>query len=266
MTAKARASAALNTLLYGTGQSDDVDVYVARYVNDGTGGPAGRSGGPRGGGSWDGDASIEAPFHYRVVSVPGDDGAARMRFPTRREQPGGGRGYFAFNAYAVLRKRFLGEPVGCAWTVDVPARSELSERGWYHENRFVFSAGIENVRNSVGVRFIDEGRLGVFLDASDTPEAVLDLGIDCRGTRLHLAVALGSTLHPGRFVLHANEGGVVVNVDPVQLTAANVDALVMSSAGNGLAQPGAGGPWETNDDDDDEALFFWISDIAAVTR
>lgn len=174
------------------------------------------------------------PFHYRVVSVRGDDGV-RMRFPTHAEQPGDGRGYFAFGAYAVLRARFLSVPVGCAWCVDVPARAELGARGFYHENRFLFSVGRENVSNTVGVRFIDERRVGVFLGADPEPIEQLDLARDCRGSRLHLAVALGA--QPGRLVVHVDESGLIVDVDPLHLRGPAVNAIVWRARATASPKP-----------------------------
>ena len=113
----------------------------------------GRSQGPRGEGSHVADADSMVPFHYRVVVDHGHDGLRAARFPTMREQPGGGNFYSWFAAYVSCRHGLAEGDRLYAWTVHLPKKLQLDARCSYYENRHVFALGVEDKENHLGLRF-----------------------------------------------------------------------------------------------------------------
>lgn len=216
----------------------------------------GRSGGPRGRGPLSDAADCICPFHYRVVVDRHADGSRSARFPTRREQPGGGEHYCWFQSAVVGRGPFLQRVTAWQWTIRVPTSLDLTSRCSYYENRYVASIGVENRVNHLGVRFDGNEQL-VWTRGHQAPdERVLDvIPLNVRlvgGERLRLT--LGVNVGSGRsaFAVRDDARGIAVSVQgpTVDLTAA--DSIAVSSSGNHL------------DTDEDTAAFFALADVVVA--
>jgi hypothetical protein len=219
----------------------------------------GRSRGPRGRGPLCADVDVMVPFHYRVVVETLPDGLRVARFPTAREQPGGGPGYSWFSAYACGRGAVLRAPTVWGFTVVLPRPVELAERCRHHENRFVLSVGREDKENLVGLRFDGPDEL-VWVRGSDARAAggaSLDrLPLGARlvgGERLRFTVGVDRD----RGVVAASVRCSAPDVDvgsvcPVAVDLARADCVVVAPAGNALSS------------DTDAALFARLASIVVV--
>jgi hypothetical protein len=240
----------------------DVDDAVVLYANDFTATTTqGRSGGPAGRGPCAADIDVLVPFHYRVVVDTLDDGTRAVRFPTGREQPGGGPGYSWFAPLVRGRGALLRAPTAWGFTVIVPRPFDNTVACAYHENRFVLSVGRENVENLGGLRF----------DGPD--ELVWVRGGNGRGYRSEVLdrLPLGSRLVGGeqlRFTVGVDVGAgrLLASVRcgprgidtgsavPIALDLARADCIVVSASGNSLSS------------DDDANWFFRLADVVVVGR
>lgn len=194
----------------------------------------GRSQGPRGEGSHTADADSMVPFHYRVVVESGRDGQRTVRFPTMREQPGGGNFYSWFAAYVACRHGLAEGDRLYAWTVHLPQTLRLHERCAYYENRHVFALGVEDMENHLGLRFEHEHSL-VWVRGLNEREELLGHVTLRRGLvpgealRFSAAVRWGSDAVA--VSIDGGDGPLAVGIAPT-ISLSRTSVAVLSSSGN----------------------------------
>jgi hypothetical protein len=211
----------------------------------------GRSQGPRGEGTHVADADSMVPFHYRVVVDHGHDGLRAARFPTMREQPGGGNFYSWFAAYVSCRHGLAEGDRLYAWTVHLPKKVQLDGRCSYYENRHVFALGIEDKENHLGLRF-DGDRALVWCRGLNESEELLGR-ITLRralvpGEALRFSTAVRWGSDAVAVAVDAEDGPLAVGIAPATpLSRASV--AVLSSSGNTIG------------DNHDPGLFCRLSQV-----
>jgi len=222
------------------------------YAND-FGAPLmqGRSQGPRGEGSHAADADSLVPFHYRVVVDTGRDGLRAARFPTIREQPGGGNHYSWFAAYVACRHGLAEGDRLYAWTVHLPKTLRLDARCSYYENRHVFALGVEDKENHLGLRF-DTDRSLVWVRGLNEREEILGrVGLRralAPGEALRFSTAVRWSSDAVAVSIDGEDGPLAVGIAPTtSLSRASV--AVLSSSGN------------TVGDNQDPAQFCRLSQV-----
>jgi hypothetical protein len=205
------------------------------YANDFTEtATQGRSLGPRGEGLHAADADCMVPFQYRVVVDTGRDGRRAARFPTKREQPGGGNYYSWFAAYVACRRGLATGDRLYTWTVHLPRTLRLDSRCGYYENRHVFSIGVEDRESHIGVRFENERSL-VWTRGVNAHEEVLG-SIELRralrpGEPVQFSSAVRWDTGAVAVAIDGDDGVLAVGTAPItSLTHASV--AVLSSSGN----------------------------------
>ncbi|MDP2342346.1 MAG: hypothetical protein Q8O67_15430 [Deltaproteobacteria bacterium] len=232
----------------------DVDDARVVYTNDfSSRGEQGRSRGPMGSGELAAAADSMCPFHYRVSVDVDPDGSRSARFPTRTEQPGGGRSYCWFQSYVLGRGALLTGVTAWRWTVLVPTSVELTTPCSYYENRYVASVGIEDKVNHLGVRFDGHERLVWTRGHQPPDEDVLD--VIPLGTRIvggeRLQFTLGVDVAAGRSALAIRDDarGIAVSLAGPIVDLGKANAISVSSSGNHL------------DTDTDTSKFFKMADV-----
>ena len=203
--------------------------------------PQGRSHGPRGEGSHTADADSMVPFHYRVVVERGRDGLRTARFPTMREQPGGGNFYSWFATYVACRHGLAEGDRLYAWTVHLPQTLRLHERCAYYENRHVFALGVEDTENHLGLRFENERALA-WVRGLDTQEERLGHVTLRRelvpGEALRFSAAVRWGSDAVAVSVDGADGPLAVGIAPT-ISLSRTSVAVLSSSGNTVS---------TNDD------------------
>ena len=201
--------------------------------------PQGRSHGPRGTGPAAADADSMVPFHYRVVVETLDDGQHVTRFPTRPEQPGGGDCYGWFASYVACRKSLVGDRRLYGWTVHLPTTFDLNNRCSYHENRFIFSLGIEDRESHLGLRFDgDDGLLWtVGLHPHERVLGRVRLTRRLRGLdRLRCTTAVDYLHGACAVAIEDHDGAILAQaVAPAGFSLQRSSVAVLSSSGNTAA-------------------------------
>jgi hypothetical protein len=205
----------------------------------------GRSYGPAGVGSAAADVDVVVPFHYRV-RLDVVDGVPGLRFPLQREQPGGGD-YAQFFVVVVARgPRLLRGQRRLRWSVHLPDRLALGARGPHHENRLVFSYGLENRRLLLGLRFDGDDALMWAAEGRDLARAPLARRVR-PGARLTFAAGVDFDARNVVVTAADDDGPLVATAAPAGLPVGG-DALCMLSGANGVS--------ESND----PRLFFRLLD------
>lgn len=194
----------------------------------------GRSHGPRGEGSHASDADSMVPFHYCVVVDTGRDGVRAARFPTIREQPGGGNHYSWFAAYVACRGGLVEGDRLYAWTVHLPEVLRLNTRCSFYENRFVFALGIEDKENHLGLRFDDDRTMAWTRGLNEREERLGRLGLRrplAPGEALRFSAAVRWRSDAVAIAIDAADGPLAVGIAPAT-SLARASVAVLSSSGN----------------------------------
>lgn len=205
----------------------------------------GRSAGPAGVGSAADDVDVVVPFHYRV-RLDVVDGVPGLRFPLRREQPGGGDYAQFFVAVVARGPRLLCGQRRLRWSIHLPDHLALAARGRHHENRLVFSYGLEDRRLLLGLRFDGDDALVWTAEGRDLLRAPLARRVR-PGARLSFAAGVDFDARSVVVAAADDDGPLVATAAPAGLLVGG-DALCMLSAANNVPES------------DDPRLFFRLLD------
>jgi hypothetical protein len=190
------------------------------------------------------------PFHYTVV-VDERAGIRAARFPTRREQPGGGRFYSWFASYIACRRALAQGNRLYGWTIHLPRRMRLGERCGSYENRFLFSLGVEDSENHLGLRFGDVQTLYWVSGLNGTEEIVQTFRMRRplrAGEALRVTTAVQFSVDAVAASITGTDG-LLGECAPPAVSLDRASVAVLSSTGN------------THGDDDDDDMFFRLSQV-----